>query len=269
MKILTIVGKVDSRALVYPLIRGISLAGLTGVVADDGSYRRLFSGKGDIGSVNGIDIGVCSHVTSESVHMLDDSGTPYEYLVVVSSDYIPPESDGIIACHGLDRSMMVEPEEEDDDEFIYPIKMPIIEKPEEAEDSKKKKKKSQENSEQDQENTENTEEVESNADRIEREQKESPDAILIPENIPFTEVQIAFAAAPKKGIPGISLRDSLVSYVYKCEEQKRIGLIEDKNYNLLIVKLAANLLGFENKELTTLLTREEGFGDPKLKKPKK
>ena len=58
MKILTIVGKVDSRPLVYPLARGLSMAGLTGIVTDDGAYRRLFHGKGNMGVVNGVDIAV-------------------------------------------------------------------------------------------------------------------------------------------------------------------------------------------------------------------
>lgn len=287
MKILSIVGKVDSRALVYPLIRALSLNGLTGVITDDGSYRRLYHGKGNIGNVNGIDISVCGHVDDRAVHSLDNSGVPYDNLIIVSTDYIHPESTGIIACHGLDRSMMAKDEVEEEDDFIFPIKAETKE-PEEAVDSKKKggrgKKKPIEDStpivedttaEVASENTESTEEaveeepvVETEHDRIIRLQAENPDKIIVPDGVPYTEIQIAFAAVPKKGILGISLRDGLYSYVYNCEEQKRIGIIPDKNYNSLITKIVATPLGIPANEMSILLTKDEGKGAPEKGKKK-
>ena len=58
MKIIAIAGKVDSRVLVYPLARAISLTGLTAVISDDGAYRRLYHGDDLKGTVSGIDISV-------------------------------------------------------------------------------------------------------------------------------------------------------------------------------------------------------------------
>lgn len=295
MKIISIIGKVDSRSLVYPLARALSLYGLTGIITDDGAYRRLYPGKGNIGNVNGIDISVCAYLDDKGAHSLDNSGIHYDNLLVVSGDYIHPESDGIIVCHGLDRSMMAKEEVEEDDDFILPIKQEAP-KTEETNDEKKKggfgkgKHKQEdkpvettdttqpENNEVENteiENTEATEEsatqevVETEHDRIIRLQSENPDKIVIPDGVPFTEVQIAFVAAPKKGIPGISLKDGLLSYIYSCEEQKRIPVIQDKNLNSIIVKLAAGLLGMEQSELSTLLIKEEGQGAPDKGKKKK
>lgn len=293
MKILSIVGKTDSRSLVYPLARALSMSGLTGIITDDGAYRRLYPGKGSIGCVNGIDISVCGYLDDRGAHSLDNSGVDYDNLIIVSSDYIHPESNGVIVCHGLDRSMLAKDEVEDDDDFILPIK---IEAPKTEESNEEKKKvgfgkarhnqeakpveNSVENSEEtnstsitedtsnkDEENTEVVEETEH--DRIIRLQKENPDKIIVPDNMPFKEVQIAFAAAPKKDIPGISLKDGILHYIYTCEEQKRISIIQDKALNSTIVKLAADLLDMAPSELSTLLIKEEGQGAPEKGKKKK
>ena len=296
MKIISVVGKVDSRSLVYPLARALSMSGLTGIITDDGAYRRLYTGKGNIGNVNGIDVSICAYLDDKGIHSLDNSGVHYDNLLVVSADYIHPESNGIIVCHGLDRSMLAQDEVEEDDDFILPVKSEA-QKPEDANGEKKKsglgrgKHKHEDKLTEVADNTESketeavevdenptteenepvekAEDVETEHDRIIRVQSENRDKIVIPEGMPFTEVQIAFAATPKKGIPGISLKDGLVNYIYSCEEQKRISVIQDKNLNSIIVKLAADLLGMGQSELSTLLIKEEGQGAPDKSKKKK
>ena len=71
MRVVTVVGKVDSRALVYPLARALSMKGLTGIITDDGAYRRLFHGRSNIGCVDNIDINGCNHVTESDLHSFD------------------------------------------------------------------------------------------------------------------------------------------------------------------------------------------------------
>lgn len=280
MRIISIVGKVDSRPLVYPLARALSMEGLTGIITDDGAYRRLYPGKEDIGSVNGIDISVTSHITDETVHSLDNSGVPYDTLITVSCDYIHPEADGVIVCHGVDRSMMLMEKAEEEDEFIIPQKVEAQE-PEEAKEPKrgfgsgKAKRKvtdeAKETSDVPTETEEVTQVLEEPTTQVEetlhdkriRLQNENPDKIVVPEDKKFVEVQIAYAAAPKKkDIIGISLKDGLVSYVYGCEEQKRITVNSDKNYVGILTKIGSTVTDIEPKELQALLIREEGSAAP-------
>ena len=276
MRIISIVGKVDSRVIAYPLARGLSINGLTGIITDDGAYRRLYPGNSNIGSVNGIDISVTGHVDENSVHSLDNSGINYDNLVTVSCDYIHPEADGIIVCHGLDRSMMLKDETDEDDDFIFPIKN---ESQSEADTSEKKgkvgfgrsKPKSDDSDNADANkpnqidgNTDvvdkpNTNVKETEHDRIIRLQNENPDRILIPANKKYVEVQIAYAAAPKnKDIIGISIKDGLMNYVYTCEEQKRIAVNADKAYVTVLAKILSSISDITASEAQVLLTKEEG-----------
>lgn len=278
MRILTILGKVDSRPLVYPLARALSLNGLTGIITDDGSYRRLYHGKENIGTVNCVDIGIVSEINDETVHILDDSGVPYDNLIIVSQSYIHKDTTGMIICHGRDRSMMAQPEEDDeDDEFLLPLLAMQKEAEEkakaEAENSDDKKKKSEKTPEVtgDTESTQNDEpHDETIQEKRMRIQEENPDIIVIPEDKPYTEVQIAYEAAPKKTkIIGISLKEGLISYVYKCEEQKQLAIFPDQNFNKTIVKIAAEPLGIEANELNVLLNKEEGAAGLSKGKAKK
>ena len=297
MKILTIVGKVDSRPLVYPLARGLSMAGLTGIVTDDGAYRRLFHGKGDMGVVSGVDVGICSHVDEKTVHMLDKSGIPYDYLIVVSNDYIPLNSTGALLCHGLDRSMLVVDDEEvdADEEFFFMLKKKMeaakAEENTEATEGKKPKKgkkaaeepkveevkveepaivESVETTESD--GAENSDEtiadVETLHDKLIRLQQENPDKIIVPAGMKTEELQIAFAPAPKKGMAGLALKDGLMQYVYNCEETKQIAL-GGKEVNALLCKLIPGLLDIDAKEFSVFLMKEEGKGAPDTGKKKK
>ena len=121
MKILNIVGKVDSRVIVYPLARALGLAGITCVVTDDGAYRRLFHGRSGIGNVSGVDLVVSNRVDNEAIQEAKGLGLDYDYLLLVSNDFIYDHADGVLVCHGVDRSMLqydAESDDEDDKFFI-------------------------------------------------------------------------------------------------------------------------------------------------------
>lgn len=293
MKILSIVGKSDTRVVAYPLIRALSLAGQVGVITDDGCFRRLYQGHNVIGTVNGIDIAVCGRVNDTFMKVLDNTGINYDYLVVVSGDYVPDNADGVLACHGLDRSMMAVDDDENtvDEDFLI-IERVLREQKEakaaadnqsnNSESTHKKngrgKKVETEAVETDSsapeelnesiESDNKAAEVESLRQKLLEMQRENPDRIVV-RNHNFAELQIAYAAVPKKGIAGISLKDGYTKYVYSCEEEKRLSVQSDKVLNETIAKTVSPLIGIDKAELLTLLTRDEAFGDPKSQKSKK
>lgn len=129
MKVLTVVGKVDTRALVYPLSRALSLLGLTSIITDDGAYRRLYHGDSLQGTVNGIDISVGLMVDNELNKSLSSSGVPYDYKIVVSSGYIPEDTTGLLICHGVDNSIMGVTETEDETSNTSDIRKDTVDIP--------------------------------------------------------------------------------------------------------------------------------------------
>lgn len=258
MRIISVVGKVDSRVLVYPLARALSMQGLTGIITDDGSYRRLYPGKTKIGCINGIDISVNANMDESTIHSLDNSGIDYDNLIFVSYDYIHPESDGIIICHGVDRSIMALDELPEEDEFIIPKKQETV-----GNDADQDKNSDNESDEQNTDKTnDNTGKLDelSERDKLIKLQEDNPNRIFIPDK-PYVEVQIGYAPAPKnKDIIAISIKEGLMKYVYTCEEQHRIIVNAEQNYVNCIAKIASKVTGIDAKELAILLTREEGSG---------
>lgn len=272
MRIITVVGKIDSRALVYPLSRALSLTGLTAVITDDGSYRRLFHGKGNIGTVSNIDISVGSHVDDELIHSLDDSGIDYDNIIIVSSDYIYDKSTAIIVCHGIDRSMMVDLSSDEDTEFYFPF---IKKEATEVDNTTKSKHKDTKNkaienksapSAEQQEavvneesNTQdNVEAKETFRNKLEREQKENQDKIVITEGIKYVELQIAYSLQKNtNNIACINLKENILSYIYKSEEEKCLSLFNDKNYIVTVSKLIASITDISEKDLNVLFLKEE------------
>ena len=67
-------------------------------------------------------------------------------------------------------------------------------------------------------------------------------------------------------MPAIQLKDGITSYIFKCEEQKRISPIADKTVNSIIAKMVAAVTDIPEKEMMTLLSREEGNPDAGKKK---
>lgn len=114
MKIIAVVGKVDSRVLVYPLARALGLQGLTAVIADDGAYRRLYFGDELQGNVSGVDISVGLKSDKSLSESLNNSGVPYDYMIVVSSGYVPDGVHGVVICKGVDKSMQSDVIKEDE-----------------------------------------------------------------------------------------------------------------------------------------------------------
>ena len=215
MRLLTIVGKVDTRVLAYPISRALGLTGLTALISDDGAYRRLYNGEELQGTVSGVDISVGVNTDEVLRHSLDASGVVYDNIVLVSSSYIPSDSNGIIVCHGSDRSMMGLTEKEKEE---------MLEEERAKADSGKKHSNKKESAEAVTEDTTEatteaateaaTEEVnEGTSVKLEKSIIEQ-DIIEIPNGIPSVEVQISYSTPSYKGLTSILLKDSFMNYIY-------------------------------------------------------
>lgn len=305
LKVLTIVGKVDTRPLVYPLLRALELTGFTGVITDDGAYRRLFPGTGNLGCVNNVDISICPTIDAESIKSLSSTGISYDNIVVVSSGYIPEETTGMIVCHGINRDMVhvaSDTEDEDDDFLIFLEKLKKQQESQEQPSPEKAKGKGKKGAHESKETADlkgskateapanqdslevtpqdegeslkdadstvnNPQEAESPHDKLLRMQQENPDKIIIPEGMVYSEVQIAYAPLPKKSdLLGILLKDGLVQYCYTCEERQELLMLTGKQANSDIAAIASKPLGIDTKQLYSLLTKEEGASHTKKQK---
>ena len=257
MKVLTIVGKVDTRALVYPIARALSLSGQTAVVTDDGAYRRLYHGEDMKGTVSGVDICVGQKVDEALVESLSENGIQYDNVIVVSTGYIPSNSTGIIACHGVDRSMMgLTPEEE---EALEEKKRAEEAAARENAPTKAKKggfgKKKVDTEEPTNEAVENS--IDLGKVDSEPVKEEVKDLIRLPEGVPSVELHISYASPNTKGMTSILLKDSFMNYVYTCEEKKELAVYSDKNFNKTLAKLLEKTFEITQNEAFTLLTRSE------------
>lgn len=239
MRLLTIVGKVDTRVLSYPIARALSLQGLTALISDDGAYRRLYHGDGNKGTVSNIDISVGANADENLKNSLNDSGIQYDNVVFVSSGYIPADSSGVIVCHGADRSMMGVTEQEEERKIEH----------EKKEESSKK-------SEKNKGSNDTEDKVEDSSEEV-VEKGEKKDKIVVPDGIPSVEVQISYSTPSYKGLTSILLRDSFINYIYSCEERKEIVPYADKAYNKMLAKILNTTLNIDAIEALKLLERSE------------
>lgn len=251
MKVITIAGKVDTRVLVYPLARALSLTGLTAIVTDDGAYRRLFKGKQLKGNVSGVDISVGLNMDESLKNSLSRSGVAYDNLIVVSSNYIPADTDALILCHGYDNSMSQTVEDE---------------KVVEEENTPAPKKKGFGKKSNTDEVAESIEEVITPTVKLDKvEEIDEDDTFEYNENIPMVDLYISYNKPVDKYQKGILLRDGYMQYIYSCEERKCLDRFTDKNVNKMLATLVAPALGMEAKDLAILLARAEYSNTGKVK----
>lgn len=232
--ILTFVGKVDTRSIVYPLARALSLQGLVAVVTDDGAYRRLYKGIDNEGHVSGVDIYTDIEINENTFDRLTESGISYDTIIVVSRNYVHKKSDSVIVCHGVDESMTRVIEEEH----------------EEQENTEKKPKKKFGRKK----NTEVIEEKQVRPSIKIIEDEIEPD---IPEKATTEEIFVSFMNPSNKQSKGLLLREGYIQYVYSCEERKELSVIPDKTLNKLLAELLSKAVKIDAKELVKLLSSSE------------
>lgn len=255
MKILTLAGKVDTRALAYPLARALSLMGLTAVVTDDGAYRRLYKGQELKGNVSGVDISVGLKMDSDLKNSLNKSGIAYDYMLVVSSNYIPEDTDAVILCHGIDDSMMQVFEEE----------KPVVEEKESPKKKGKKGKTEEVSEEQSDEFELSLEKDESESKVEETIEKDVDDTFEFDESKPYEDIYISYNKPLDKYAKGLLLKDGLMQYIYNCEEKKQLLPFEDKNVCKQYATMVAKILEMDANELALFFGRQEYVNSKKVK----
>ena len=256
MKILTLAGKVDTRAVAYPLARALSLMGLTAVVTDDGAYRRLYKGQELKGNVSGVDISVGLKMDADLRNSLNKSGLAYDYMLVVSSNYIPEDTDAVLLCHGVDDSMMQVIEEE----------KPVVEE-EETPKKKTKKGKGDEDTveEQSEEFGLSLAKDEDKMELTEDKEVDVDDTFEFDESKPYEDIYISYNKPLDKYAKGILLKDGLIQYIYRCEEMKQLLPFEDKTMCNTYANMVSKLLGMEAKELALFFGKQEYVNSKKVK----
>lgn len=252
MKILTIAGKVDTRVVAYPLARALSLMGLTAIVTDDGAYRRLYKGQEMKGNVSGVDLSVGLKMDSDLKNSLNKSGIAYDYMVVVSSNYIPEDSDGILICHGVDDSMfqVFEADKQENDEAVT---------------SKKKGKQSSNDDEQSEELGLSLAKEDDTAEAEDNKEVDVDDTFDFDESKPYENIYISYNKPLDKYEKGILLKDSYMQYIYSCEEKKQLLPFEDKNICKLYATMFSKLLGMDANELSVFFGKQEYVNNKKVK----
>lgn len=247
MRVITVAGKVDTRVLVYPLARALSLTGLTAIVTDDGAYRRLFKGKQLIGTVSGVDVSVGLNMDKSLKNSLNKSGIAYDNLIVVSSNYIPEDTDALILCHGYDNSMsqLLEDEKKEEEEAPAP---------------KKKGRKGQ---------ADEIEEAPQIAEPVFTsdviQEIDEDDTFEYREDLPMVDLYISYNKPVDKYQKGILLKEGYMQYIYSCEERKCLDRFTDKAVNKMLAGLVAPALNMDAKELAQLFDRAEYSNSSKVK----
>lgn len=246
MRVITVAGKVDTRVLVYPLARALSLTGLTAIVTDDGAYRRLFKGKQLKGNVSGVDISVGLSMDESLKNSLNNSGIAYDNLIVVSSNYIPADTDALILCHGYDNSMTQEIEEE---------------KKEDEEEAPKKKKGKKGQVEEPVEDIVVPEEPKTDIIK----EVDEDDTFEYDPTLPKVDLFISYNKPVDKYQKGILLKEGYMQYIYSCEERKVLDRFTDKAVNKMLAGLVAPALDMSAKDLAQLFDRAEYSNNTKGK----
>lgn len=257
MRKLAVIGNVDTRCIVYPIARALGLDSLTAVITDDGAYRRLYHGYEDKGTVSGVDVIIGSKVDDALVDLTKESGVPYDTLITVSTNYIPSDVDGVIICHGADRSIIGKTAAEEEAEAEAKAEKERLEAEAQREEAKKNKgKKPVELSEEEKKAQEEKELAEVQLEELKKAQ-EKADAVPVPDNAKSTEVFISFATSSTKVPFNIILKESALSYVYGCEERKELPVYPDKVYNKTLATMLSKVLEVEANDMFKLLERSE------------
>lgn len=118
MKRVCILGPIDKRVLVYPLIKVLELTGKTLVVTDDACFRRFAPDLGldfECGQAKFVIRPKVNEGVLTEVGLSEDA---FDYVVYVTTDELILNCDSTVYCHGVNKSML----SEDNLEFLGDIK---------------------------------------------------------------------------------------------------------------------------------------------------
>lgn len=93
MKKISVVGCVDKRFVVYPLIHVLSLLGRVAIITDDTSFQRFGDGQEYDIEVGTALIYIRTGLTEESIEeILLEAGEPFDYLLVIANTFVYPQA---------------------------------------------------------------------------------------------------------------------------------------------------------------------------------
>lgn len=103
MKKICLIGPVDKRAMVYPLIKLLDLTGKTLVVSDDGNFRKFDDEFEPVFTKGRVDFKIIPIVNDEEIRIINTVG--YDYVVYVVSNLLVPDCDKYVYCHSLNKGI--------------------------------------------------------------------------------------------------------------------------------------------------------------------
>lgn len=122
MHLIEIVGPIDKRMVVYPLMKAATLAGKVLLIGDDPNLCRFCEGFAFEGSLDKSDIRIVPELNNLIVQTyVERSEQSYDYVIAVSTSALLKDVNTFVYCHGGGYAM-IEPEKLDTlgEEFEYP-----------------------------------------------------------------------------------------------------------------------------------------------------
>lgn len=109
MKTLALIGPVDKRVISYPLIKVLSFLGKTLVITDDSTYRRFAENYEQRFQVGTVDFIVEPLVTEKNYEEVEKNPVPYDFVVYITTNELPPKYDHVVHCRGIDKGFGTKP----------------------------------------------------------------------------------------------------------------------------------------------------------------
>lgn len=115
--IVSIIGNIDKRVIAYPLMRALAIQGKTAVITDDSSFNRLYLEDSNKGQISNVDILIKDSIKENSDNELDEKSEEIVNKLFISKTFVHPKSDKTIIVRGVDRSMSVLRDIDEDDDI--------------------------------------------------------------------------------------------------------------------------------------------------------
>lgn len=115
--IISIIGNIDKRAVAYPLMRALAIQGKTAVITDDSSFNRLYLEDSNKGQISNVDILITNEINKDNDKELDNKSEEIVNKLFISKYFVHPNSDKTVIVRGVDRSMSVLKDIDEDDDI--------------------------------------------------------------------------------------------------------------------------------------------------------
>jgi hypothetical protein len=104
MKRICLVGPVDKRAIVYPLIKCMMFLGKVLVVTDDSVLRRFSESYAKSFGFSNSEFLVESTINTSVLDYVLTIQDSFDFVLFVTTDELPSNCDKVLYCHGVEKS---------------------------------------------------------------------------------------------------------------------------------------------------------------------